>query len=133
MKQSVVIATNDPLVVNPLSQVLMKKDWCILITKSKIQSILNILDREIAFFVLDFELPNNSNIDLISIIKSIRPRLPIIVLSEDASFNTRRKLAKAGVFYQALKPIQVMEIEQIIGAIEELSSKEGEVNEEIAH
>ena len=129
MKQSVVIATNDPLVVNPLSRVLMKKDWSILITKSKIQSILNILDREIAFFVLDFELPNNSNIDLISIIKTIRPRLPIIVLSEDSSFNTRKKLAKAGIFYHALKPIQVMEVEQIIEAIEELSSKEGEINE----
>lgn len=128
MNPTVVIATNDPLLVNPISQILMKRDWCILITKSKMQSILNILDNDISFFILDFELSENSNIELISIIRAIRPRLPIVVLSDDSSIQTRKKLAQTGVFFHALKPVRVSEFEQIAEAIEKLTYK-GEFNE----
>ena len=128
MNPTVVVATDDPRVINPLSQVLMKRDWCILITKSKLHSILNILDKEITFFILDFELPENSNLELISIIRAIRPRLPIIVLSEDISIHIRKKLAQIGVFYHALKPLHISELEQIVAGIEKLTQEDG-INE----
>ena len=128
MKPSVVFATNDPSSVTSVSGVLMKRNWEVLITKSKLQSIINVLERNIAFFILDYELPDNynSNIELISIIKTIRPKVPIIVLTSDNSLTTRKRLAEAGIFYCALKPIRENEITQLIEAIEKVSVKQVE-------
>ena len=121
MRHSVVIAASDPLIISLVSKVLMKRDWSILLTSSKLQSITDILENDVTLFILDYELPNNSSLDLITIIRTIRPKLPILVLCEDSSLETRQELAECGVFYCALKPIQVSEIEQVVLAVEKRS------------
>ena len=96
----------------------------ILDLSKKIKSILKILDQEIEFLILDMDFPQNSNMDLIDIIRRTRPRLPIIVLSEDNSLKTVRKFAQAGVFYCALKPVQVEEKEKVLEALNRLRQKQ---------
>ena len=83
----VILATKDPHVVSVASLIFMNRDWEILIIKSSLRLIETVLDKDIGLLVLDYELEedNDSNIRLISIIKTTRPRLPIIVLAPDYS------------------------------------------------
>jgi len=125
--KSVVIASEDPVVINELSTLLIRHDYSIIIEKSTIKSIIKILEHTIDFLILDFEQTQNSNMDLINIIRKTRPRLPIVVLSEDTSLETIRLLATAGVFYCALKPIQITEIDNVIEAINRYYQKDEEM------
>ena len=126
MTATVVIATNDIPSINKLSAILIERDYSIIIEKSKIRSILKILDQKIDCIILDLDTPQDASLDLIGIIKRTRPKLPIIALSEDNSIDAVRKLKAAGVFYCAIKPIQDEEIEKSIDAISVLSQKSGQ-------
>ena len=69
MRSVVILATDDPLVVNPVSLIFMNRGWEILIVKSKLRLIETILDKDIGLLVLDYEIEenNDSNIRLINI------------------------------------------------------------------
>lgn len=122
--ESVVVAAENPVLINQVSNILMQHDYSIIIEKSAIKSIRKILEQEIDILILDLDSRNNSNMDLINVIRRMRPRLPIIVLSEDDSIATVRELAQAGVFYCALKPIQISEIEKVLKALEKVIKKD---------
>ncbi|MBN1542717.1 response regulator [candidate division KSB1 bacterium] len=128
MKSSVVVATEDPVIISILGQILMKRDCSLLITKSKLHSILKVLTQEVAYFILDYELANNSNLELINIIRKVRPRMPIIIFSEDNSDRTLGEIAELGVFYYALKPLHTEEIEKVIDAAEQFVHEQRSMN-----
>jgi DNA-binding NarL/FixJ family response regulator len=87
-----------------------------------------VLTQEVAYFILDFELANNSNLELINIIRRIRPRLPIIIFSEDNSEHTIGEIAELGIFYYALKPLNVEEIEKVVDAAEQFVHEQQSMN-----
>ncbi len=122
MNSSIVIASDDPAVANIIVNILGKKDYFMFITSSKLQALWKILNQEIRCLIYDFELENDSNFMFINIIKSIRPRLPIVVLSSENSPDIIRQLTEMGIFYFALKPLIRDEMEQIIDAIDGLAS-----------
>ena len=128
MRSSVVVATDNPDIINVLSSILMKKDCSMLITKSKLHSIFKIISQDTAYFILDYELDDNSNLELFNIIRKIRPRLPIIIISSDNSYKTIAKTAEMGIFYYALKPVQIEELEKVIDAAEEFAFEQRDLN-----
>ena len=131
MKEYVIVVTDDTEVIKVVSKVLTKKNYCLFITSSKIHSIFNILDDEIAFFIFDYDLSSNSNTQLISIIKRIRPKLPIIVILADNSINKINLFAESGVFYRAIKPLDENEMEQVVDAVHHYLIKRRHVNEAV--
>ncbi|NOY57869.1 MAG: response regulator [Calditrichaeota bacterium] len=120
MSSSIVIASDDPEVANVIVNILGKKNYFMLITNSKLQALWKLLNQELRCLIYDFELESDSNITFINIIKSVRPRLPIIVLSPDNSPEMIKQLTEAGIFYYALKPLIKDEMEQLIDAIDGL-------------
>ena len=106
----------------------MNRGWEILIIKSSLRLIETILEKDIGLLLLDYELEedNDSNIRLISIIKTTRPRLPIIVLAPDIPVDDRKKLAETGIFYCAFKPVQAAELTEIVKAVDKLAQKKQE-------
>lgn len=124
--KSVVIATEDTTALHQLNQLLLQKDYSIIIEKSQTQSILKILEHQIDLLILDVGMPDSSKLDFVKIIRKTRPRLPIIVLSEDNSVETLRVLAEAGVLFCALKPIQIDKIAEVLKAVNTIDKKKGE-------
>jgi two-component system, NtrC family, nitrogen regulation response regulator GlnG len=115
--KSVVIATDDPEVINQISGLLMKFDCSIIIEKSTIKSIIKVLEMNIDYIILDAGIPDHSTFDLVNIIRKTRPKLPIVVISSDSSFETLKELAQTGIYYCAFKPLQHKEIEQVIDSL----------------
>ena len=121
---SVLIASNDPNVISPLSKILLKHEWRILGTNTDSWSILSLLDKETFLLILDFNLPKDINVALIDFIREHYPKLKIIVLSAEYSIEFRKHVAEKGIFYCAIKPLDLDEIEELICAIERHSGKE---------
>ncbi len=67
--------------------------------------------------------------DLVSLIKKIDSRVQIIVLSSEESIEPAKRLRRAGIFYQAMKPLDVKEIEAAVRCafekVERENPKEG--------
>jgi len=115
--KSSIIVSEDASVVNQLTDILMQHDYTVTIEKSIVKFISSMLEKEISLLVLDLDQPQGPNFDSIDIIRKLRPRLPIIVLSADGSLEMLNILVQKGVFYTASKPIQAEEIEEVIQAI----------------
>ncbi|MBD3290978.1 response regulator [candidate division KSB1 bacterium] len=126
--RSLIIATEDSEVISQLSKIFLAEDYTIIIEKSQTKTILKALEHQVDLLVLDLAQPDTSKMDLVNIIRKTRPRLPIIVLSEDNSIEVLRELAEAGVFYSALKPVNQEEINEVIQAVTRIEHKNGEIN-----
>ena len=126
--RSVVILTEDPNVINQLGKTFMNHDYSIIIEKSKIKSIIKILEQHIDLIILDTDHFETSIFDLISIIQKTRPRLPIVVISENNSIQMLRTLAQQGVFYCIIKPVRSSEIEKVLEAIVRFENKKKQMN-----
>ena len=112
-----IITSEDPTIKNQISEIILKYNYSLIQTNSALNSVLKILEKQVDIFIIDLDFLQNTGLDLIKIIKRMRPRLPIIVLSEDFSLDTVRKFTESGVFYCAMKPIQIYEIENVLEAV----------------
>lgn len=115
--QSAVIISEDSAIISQISGIISKHNYAIIPANSALNSILKILEKQIDLVIVDLYFPPNTSLELIKIIKRMRPRLPIIALSEDFSLRTVREFIELGIFYCAMKPIQIREIENVLDAV----------------
>src|SRR5207247_7799197 len=78
-----------------------------------IQSIMRTRYRAI---VLDLKLPGLGGLDAISVIKRLDDRLPIIVMTGHASYETEQAARAAGIFYYLVKPFALRELTDAVKA-----------------
>jgi len=118
MEASVVVATHDFAVRDVLDRFFTNRNYSVSFEQMGSKAILKLLEKPIDIFILDLDDDDNSTLDIIEVIRRTRPRLPIVVLSDSTSLDRVRRLSEAGVFYCAMKPVQIMEIEKVVEALE---------------
>ena len=123
--KSSIIASEDTTVINQVTEILLQNEYSVTVEKSILKIISKILESEITLLFLDLESPQNIALDSIDIIRKLRPRLRIIVLSIDNTLETLKALAQKGIFYSTIKPIQAEEIQEVLNAIEQAYKKNG--------
>jgi len=116
IKKTVVLLTEDSTVEQQLYKICQVKDIELAIENSRIKFILKILEKKFNMVFIDLNSYDNTDIELIRILKMVRSQLPIITLSTDNSIATLRKFAENGIFYYALKPIRAEEIEIVLNS-----------------
>ena len=126
MRRSVVVTTKDPGVREQLGEFLKKYEYDVYFEKIGNPAILTVLDRNVDIMINDLAGEDDSELKVIGVIRSAKPKLPIIVLSENTSKEFIRKLLELGVFYCAMRPMQTGEMEKVLEAIERLYRKEQE-------
>ena len=76
--------------------------------------LLTILEEDLDLLIVDLELSGISGIDLIPIIRKSRPRLPLIVISNDFTYQVRKMVAQEKVTYQIFKPVNTGELTEVL-------------------
>ncbi len=77
-------------------------------------ALLSIAENNISLVILDTSIQDPSGPKTVEILRKMRPRLPVIVLSGDPSVETGRDILQHGVFYYFLKPLELEELDQIV-------------------
>jgi DNA-binding NtrC family response regulator len=72
--------------------------------------------------IYDLDRSIDRHLNTIKIIQQLKPNLPIVVLSNDNSFEHLQKIAQMKVFYCAMKPIQWGELDSVVDSIERAQS-----------
>ena len=78
------------------------------------QVIWRVLNGNIHVLLLDDEVEGVKAWELVSLLKSINKRVQVIVISSEESLGVVRQLRGAGIFYQAMKPVDLVELKSAV-------------------
>ena len=76
--------------------------------------IRRVRDGNIRVVLLDDEIEGVKACDLVPIFKKIDHRIQVIVVSSEESIGGVKRLRGAGIFYQAMKPVDLEEIRSAV-------------------
>lgn len=78
------------------------------------QMIWRVLNGNIHVLLLDDEVEGVKAWELVSLLKRINRRVQVIVISSEESLGVVRQLRGAGIFYQAMKPVDLVELKSAV-------------------
>ncbi len=89
------------------------------------EMIRRVRNGSIHVVLLDDEIEGVKAFDLVPLFKKINERVQVIVISSEASLGLVKRLRGAGIFYQAMKPVDLDEIESAVQCAFEKIEREG--------
>ena len=113
----ILLATRDHAFEKSLADVLHPCQYPMLVVRSCREALEYLLDNEIDLVVIDPDLGALDGVDTIELVKKLCPRLPVIVVSEDDSYETSARIAKAGVYFSMAKPIDRKITEELMRSV----------------
>src|SRR4030043_158592 len=79
-------------------------------TKVMSEMIRKIRKGNIHVILIDDEIEKVKACDVVPLLKNINPKIQIIVISSEESIGLVKRLRGAGIFYQAMKPVDLEEV-----------------------
>ncbi len=76
--------------------------------------LLEVLDKQVCLTIIDINLKGLPITKTIQIVKKCRPRVPVVVLSDDYSVATGSRIMEHGVFYYMYKPLDMESFKEIV-------------------
>ncbi len=116
---NIIVASSDSVVRRSLADLLGAASNQVRTTPKSGELIRWALDGDFNVFVLDVDLVGMDGLETLSILKQVRPKVPVIMLSSDASPEVGRQIAEIGVFYHFVKPANPSDVLQVVRAVEE--------------
>jgi DNA-binding NtrC family response regulator len=127
--KTIFIAYQDDLWARSLSTFFHGIGYRVETAKSLSDVIRRVRSGNIYVVLLDDEIEGVKACDVVAIFKKINPRVQVIVISSEESIGLVKRLRGAGIFYQAMKPVDLEEIRSAVECafekIERENLKEG--------
>jgi DNA-binding NtrC family response regulator len=123
--KTIFIAYRDDLWARSLSTYFHNLGYRVEMAKSVSDIIRRIRNGKFHVVLLDDEIEGVQACDLVPIFKKIGPGIQVIVISSEESIGRVKALRGAGIFYQAMKPV---DLEEIRSAVECAFEKIGREN-----
>lgn len=113
--KTILIAYQDDLWARSLSTFFHGIGYRVETAKMVSDTIRRVRNGKIFVVLLDDEIEGVKACDLIPLFKKINDKIQVIVISSEASLVEVKRLRAAGIFYQAMKP---MDLEEVKSAVE---------------
>jgi DNA-binding NtrC family response regulator len=128
--RAILIAYQDDLWVRSFSTFFHRTGYRVETAKLVSELIRMVRGGSIHVVLLDDELEGVKAYDLVPLIKRINGMLQVIVISSEESLGQVRRLREAGIFYQAMKPVDMEELNSAIECAFEKIEREHPVHKE---
>jgi len=113
--KTILIVYQDELETKSLSTVLNGMGYKVETAKIVSETIRKVRKGNIHVVLLDDEIEGVKACDLVPLVKKMDDKIQVIVTSSEASLGLAKRLRGAGIFYQAMKPIDLEEIKSAVG------------------
>jgi DNA-binding NtrC family response regulator len=127
--KTILIAYQDDLWTRSLSTFFHGIGYRVEITRVVSEMIRKVRNGNIHVVLLDDEIEGVKACDVVPLLKKINSRVQVIMISSEGSLSLVRRLRGAGIFYQAMKPVDLEEIKSAVECafekIERENVKEG--------
>ena len=114
MKKTILIAYQDDLWAKSLSTFFHGIGYKVEMAKVVSDMIRKVRNANIHVVLLDDEIEGVKACDLVPLFKKINEKIQIIVISSEVSLGFVKRLRGAGIFYQAMKPVDLEEIKSAV-------------------
>lgn len=81
----------------------------------------HVMARRPVAVVLGMSLHNLSDLDVIAVIRAVKPDLPVIVIAEEDSLALERSIRQHGIFYYLVHPVEEAEARAVLQAVQRCS------------
>lgn len=122
--KAILIAYQDDLGTRSLSTFFHGIGYRVKTVKMVSEMILRVRKGNINVVLLDDEIEGVKACDLVLLFKKINDKIQFIVISSEESIKGVRLLRGAGIFYQAMKPVDLEEIKSAVECAFEKIEKE---------
>ncbi len=112
--KTILIALENDFDIKALSTYFHSNGYKIEVSRSVSDAIRKIRKGNIDVILLDDEIEGVKACDIVPLFKRINTRIQIIVISGEESFSFIKRLRDEGIFYHALKPIDMEEIQSAV-------------------
>lgn len=112
--KGILIAYQDDLWARSLSTFFHSIGYRVEAVKVVSEMIRKIRGGKIPVVLLDDEIEGIEASDLIPLFRKINPAMQVIVISSEESIGRVKRLRGAGIFYQAMKPVDLEEIKSAV-------------------
>jgi DNA-binding NtrC family response regulator len=126
---TILIAYQDDLWVRSLSTFFHGSGYRVETAKSVSDLIRRVRDGSTHVVLLDDEIEGVKACDLVPVLKKINGMIQVIMISSEESLGSVRRLRGAGIFYQAMKPVDLEELRSAVGCAFEKIERERALRE----
>ncbi len=112
--KTILIAYQDDLWVGPLSSFFYETGHRVETARLLSDMIRKVRSRNIDVILLDDEIEGVRACDIALLSKKINDKIQVIVISSEASLKLVKRLRDAGIFYHAMKPVDLEEIKSAV-------------------
>jgi len=112
--QEILIAYPDDQGTQSFMSVFREAGYCVEKTAVVSDLIRKVRGGGIEVILLDDVLEGVKACDLVPLLKKINGKIQVIVISSEESLCSARRLREAGIFYQAMKPVDVEELKSAV-------------------
>ncbi|MEW6375435.1 MAG: response regulator [Thermodesulfobacteriota bacterium] len=127
--KTILIAYQDDLWARSLCTFFHGIGYRVEIARMLSEMIRKVRNGNIQVVLLDDEIEGVKASDVVSLLKRINAKVQVIMISSEGSLGLVRRLRGAGIFYQAMKPVDLEEIRSAVECafekIERENLKEG--------
>ncbi len=123
--RTIVVATSDRNLEETL-RAQLATDYRVECVRRGADAILQMLEKEIDLLLVDIDMSGQVGTEILPVIRRLRPRLPVILISDDFTYRIRKTAAEQGVTFQSIKPRssdETVEIASVMAKI--IAHKEG--------
>jgi len=111
---TILVATSDAATRQHLVDYLAAAGYPLRVVERGSDVLLAVAEDAAHLVILDLAIGEPSGASTVEIVRKMRPRLPVIVLSADHSVETGRQILQHGPLYYLLKPFNPDDLIQIV-------------------
>jgi two-component system response regulator AtoC len=124
--KKILIAYQDDLWVRSLTTYFHGQGYRVETAKALSEMIRKIQNSHFEVLLLDDEIEGLKACDIVSLLKKVNSKIQVIMISSEESLGPVRRLRGAGIFYQAMKPVDMEEIRSAVECAFEKIERENE-------
>lgn len=113
-QRKVLIVTPESSIRQQILQRVSAKGYQTVAAERGHDALLAVAEHNVGLVIIDLSIDESTGVKTVEVLRKIRPRLPLVVLSGDRSLEAGREVLQHGVFYYLLKPFDLEELDQIV-------------------
>lgn len=117
--QIALIVSSDQEIRERFSRLINQIGATCVIEKDRDKALHRMLEVEVRLAILDMEGDDRENLDFLSAVKKLRPRLPIMAITDNSTEELRNQLFNQGVYCCFVKPLAKKDTKEIISKVGE--------------
>jgi DNA-binding NtrC family response regulator len=122
--KTILIAYQDDLWTRSFSTYFHSVGYRVEVTSVVSEMIRRIRKGNVHVVLLDDEIEGVKACDVVPLLKKINWKIQVIMISSEGSLSLARRLRGAGIFYQAMKPVDLEEIKSAVACAFEKIERE---------